>query len=195
MHSSRIGIVRCSGRLEGGGEGVCLGAVCPVGYLPGGCLPRGISNQGFLPEGWGGGLSAFGCLPRSGYLSRRCLSRRCLSRGCLPAGCLPSGVSAWGAFYSGGGYLTRGVFAWGGGCLPLGVCPEGGICLGGVCPGYVCLGGVCLRVCVPGGCKLSPSAKRMTNRCKNITFPQLRLRMVITFYYFTESRQINKKVF
>ena len=59
----------------------------------------------------------------------------------------------------------------------VGVCPERGVCLG-----------VSSRGCLPiGGCVYSsmhwgrhpPPVDRMTDRCKNITFPQLRLRTVI----------------
>ena len=42
--------------------------------------------------------------------------------------------------------------------------------VGGVCPGGVCLGGVCT----------DPPVNRITDRCKNITFPQLLLWTVIT---------------
>ena len=64
MHSSRMRTVRCSGRLGGGGAGVCPGGCLTrggvsdqEGYLPRGqCLPRWVSVQGgFLP---GGELSA-----------------------------------------------------------------------------------------------------------------------------------------
>ena len=80
----------------------------------------------------------------------------CFHRGCLPGGCLPRG------------------------CLP-----SGGVCLGGSAHGDVCLGGsahgdVCLKgVSVHGGVHLPPSVNRITDRCKNITFPLLRFRAVI----------------
>ena len=50
------------------------------------------------------------------------------------------------------------------------------------CSGRVCLGGVCPRVvsarrCLSGGV-YTPTVNRITDRCKNITFPQLRLRTV-----------------
>ena len=83
--------------------------------------------------------------------------------GVCPGGCLPRGLSA------------------------LGVSAYMGVCLGGVClvgclprgmclPGCVCLGGVCLV-----GCTLPPPppVNRMTDACKNITFPQLLLQTVI----------------
>ena len=71
-------------------------------------------------------------------------------------------------------------------------CLLGGVCPGGVCQrgmsaqgvsaqGSVCLRGVCLEgQCIPvcNGADI-PHVDRMTGRCKNITFLQLRLRMVI----------------
>ena len=75
---------------------------------------------------------------------------------CLPGGCLPGEVSA-------------------GVCLERSVCPEEAVCPDGdVCPEGICLprGGVC-----PGGipaCTVAgPPVNRMTERCKNITLPQL----------------------
>ena len=86
-------------------------------------------------------------------LGKGVCARGCLPRGCLPRGCLP------------------------GGCLPGGVCPRG-----------------CLpRGCLPGGgvADASPGPEAdtslwtewLTDRCKNITFPQLRLRAVINIFY------------
>ena len=47
---------------------------------------------------------------------------------------------------------------WAGGCIP--ACTrQKGVCLGGVCPGW---------------CDRHPPVNRMTDRCKNITLPQLR---------------------
>ena len=71
---------------------------------------------------------------------------------CLGGECLPGGLP--------------GVF------LPNGVCLLGCVCLGGV---Y--LGDFCLRGCLPGDCT-HPAVNRMTDRCKNITFLQLRLWVV-----------------
>ena len=54
-----------------------------------------------------------------------------------------------------------------------GVSAQGGVCPGeggstvGVCPGG----------CLPRGCT-PPPVNRITDRCKNITFPYLHLRMV-----------------
>ena len=97
---------------------------------------------------------------------------------CIPVGCIPSAAVAicWG------GCLPRGLSARGG------VCPGGGgVCPGGICPGRGCLSrgvspvGVC-----PGGVYPSmhwgrhPPVDRMTDRCKNITFPQVHLCTVMT---------------
>ena len=63
------------------------------------------------------------------------------------------------------------------GCLP-GVCVCTGLC---VCPGLcVCLGGCLPRGvsaqegCLPGGGVCQTPLNRITDRCKNITLPQLR---------------------
>ena len=54
---------------------------------------------------------------------------------------------------------------------------AGGVCLGGICPGA---GGVCPRGCLPkGGVYPSMWTEWLTDRCKNITFQQLRLQSVI----------------
>ena len=110
---------------------------------------------------------------------------------CIPVGCVPSAAVAvcWGVCPGGclprgntWGMSAQGVSAWGGVCRAgwlLGdVCWEGGCLLGGVCPGG----------CLPRGCVSqhapladTPPVERMTDRCKNITFPQLRLRTVINF--------------
>ena len=91
-------------------------------------------------------------------LKQECIySRMCTVRcsGCL-RGCLPGG-SAWAGVCLGG--LPRG-------CLPRGCLPRG---------------------CLPGGCtppwsqRQNPPVNRITDRCKNITFPQLLLQMVIMF--------------
>ena len=81
---------------------------------------------------------------------------------CIPVGCVP--------YVRCSGRLLGGVCPGGsaqGGCLPGGVCP-GGVSLGGLCPGGVSAaqGGVCLGGCLP--------VNRITDRCKNITSPQLR---------------------
>ena len=76
--------------------------------------------------------------------------------------------------------------------------------LGGVCPGgWGCLprSRVCPGGCLPRGCLSSgecvsqhalgqtPPVDRMANRCKNITFPQLRLRTVITCLTFIRQKR------
>ena len=89
-----------------------------------------------------------------------CLDGVCVQGECLPRGC----VSRMGV------------------CL--GVCVQDG-CLPGVCvwprEGCVCLGAVCLGVYAPIACWDTPPlwTEWLTDRCKNITFPQLRLRAVI----------------
>ena len=81
-----------------------------------------------------------------------------LQQGCIPVGCVSSAA----------------VAVFGEGCLPGGDVHPGGGCL----PGGVCLGrGVC-----QGGEHLPPHRNRMADRCKNITFPQLRLRTVTILY-------------
>ena len=77
-----------------------------------------------------------------------------------------SRVSARGGFPPEGvclGVSVLGCMSGGLGCLPLGVPAQGrGVCLGGVC-----LGGGCI-----------PPVNRITDKCKNITFLQLRLQVV-----------------
>ena len=107
---------------------------------------------------------------------------------CIPVGCVPSAAVA----VSGGGVVCLG------GCLPGGVYPRGvsakeggrgGLPSGGVSaqrgcmPRDVCLG----RGVSVGGIysSLPLPVNRMTDRCKNITFPLLRLRTVMkTSVYF-----------
>ena len=91
-------------------------------------------------------------------------SSRLLGWGCLPGGCLP------------------------GGCLPRGVSAWVGVCLGGICPGGVCPGG-CLSQHALG--QTLPPVDRMTDRCKNIIFPQLRLRTVKMIHYAIVNRETN----
>ena len=57
------------------------------------------------------------------------------------------------------------------------VCPR--MCMSRECPGCVCLGGVTTGVYTPRPRARHPPMNRMTDRCKNITFPQVRLRVVI----------------
>ena len=60
-----------------------------------------------------------------------------------------------------------------GGCLH-----RGGVCQEGSAQGGVCLGGGCLPrgVCIPACTGAAPPVDRMTDRCKNITLPQLHVR-------------------
>ena len=93
---------------------------------------------------------------------------------CIPVGCVPS---ASVAICGEGMCLPRGV------CVCPGVSSRGVVCLVGVCQGG-CLPGGCLPGgCLPRGCVSQhalgqtppPLVDRMTDRRKNITFPQLRL--------------------
>ena len=63
---------------------------------------------------------------------------------------------------------------------------QGGVCLG---MGYVCPGGL------PGGWGVWPESaqclNRITDRSKNITFPQLLLRTVITYHSLVRMRKID----
>ena len=61
-----------------------------------------------------------------------------------------------------------------GGLCPRGSCPGGSLSRGVRCSGVSCLGGS--RVSVQGGLtdRDRPPVNRMTDRCKNITLPQLR---------------------
>ena len=93
---------------------------------------------------------------------------------CIPVECVPSAAVAVCC----GGCLPGGVVCPGGRRQPAG---GGGVCL--VCPEW-CLpggGGFCLGVVRPGGVWQIPPlwTKFLTHACVNITFPQLRLRMVI----------------
>ena len=89
--------------------------------------------------------------------------------GVCPGGCLPGA----GGGVCPGGFLPRGVSAW--------VVSQESVCPGGVSAwGVSHSGGVCLRgVVSEHALRQTPPVNRMTDRCKNITFPQLRLRTVI----------------
>ena len=54
--------------------------------------------------------------------------------------------------------------------LPRDGCLPGGSC----CLGVSMCGGCRPRGCLPGGVCQTPRVNRMTDRCKNITLPQLR---------------------
>ena len=61
---------------------------------------------------------------------------------------------------------------------PLDLCPEDCLCLGrGLCPGGL-----------PD--RDTPPVNRITDRCKNITFPQLRLRALIISCHFSVSEKV-----
>ena len=60
--------------------------------------------------------------------------------------------------------------------------------LGGCMPGGVCLGGSARGVCLPRVVYTHPTVNKITDRCKNITFPKLRLRTVITLLIQGNSR-------
>ena len=108
----------------------------------------------------------------------------CWGRGSVCSGCVcPDGVSSQGVSAQG---VCPGVSARGRGCMTTGCLPREG-CLprgsaGGVCPGECLPGG---SVC-PGegylhrGVWQTPLlwTEFLTHACVNITFPQLRLRMV-----------------
>ena len=169
MHSSRMRTIRCNGRLlvevsargsarreVSGQGGVCTGV----------CLPRGVCQEDVC---------------RKKYLPCGVSAQRLSAWGVCPGGGLPRGVSGGSARV---GHLSRGVFPGGclsRGCLPRGRCLTGGVCLGvsaqGCLPGAVCPGSACQsRGCLPRGCLPDPPlVNRMSDRCKNITFPQLRL--------------------
>ena len=75
---------------------------------------------------------------------------------CIPVGCVPTDCWPYPSMHWAGGSAQGGLP---GGCLPGGCLP------GGVCPG---------RVSVWGGGR-HPSVDRMTDRCKNVTLPQLKI--------------------
>ena len=76
---------------------------------------------------------------------------------CIPVGCVPSAAVA---VYRGGGCLL----------------PVGGLRPGRVsAPGGMSATGGCIPACTGAD---TPPVNRITYRCKNITFPQLRLRTV-----------------
>ena len=81
--------------------------------------------------------------------------------------------------------------------LTAGGCESRGVqrvCVQGVCVQGVCVQGVCvqmgcvwsLEVYTPGPRNRHHPLNRMTDRCKNITIPQLRLRSVTNFDYLMQ---------
>ena len=122
-----------------------------------------VSQHALLEVYLPGGCTCQGCT---------CLKACTCQGGCtclgvyLPGVYLPMGCTCPGEVYLPGGVPARGVPAQGvylpGGCTCQGVYLPGGVpAWGGYLPRY------------------SPSVNRMTDRCKNITYPRLRLRAVI----------------
>ena len=95
--------------------------------------------------------------------------------GVCPGGVCP-GVSAWRG-------VCSGVSAQGEGVYPGGVSAKGD-----VCP----CGGVCIPACT--GVDTPPPVDRMTDKCNNTTFPQLRLRPVIISLFYTLTEQSSMHV-
>ena len=173
----------------------------PVGYVPpthwpsGGCVPYYLSHHAF---------DVGGCLPR-GYLPRGVSAWGCLSGGAMWP--IASCIWCWGCLPR--GCMLR-VSAQGGVC-PGGVCPVG-VCPGGAmwptpsciwCYLYAVLTPTecqhqCSRLysggwsCDPSACwDTTPHVNRVTDRCKNITFLQLRLRAVISVFEWCGKIQRN----
>ena len=93
----------------------------------------------------------------------------------IHVGLCPGGrVSVQGSLSGGGKSMC------GGRSLSAGLCPEGVSVQGSLCTGSLCLGGLCQGV-------QPPPVNRTTDRCKNITFPQLRLRMVKIYFHISVS--------
>ena len=90
-----------------------------------------------------------------------------LNQECIPVGCLSSAGLAVGGGCLSGRCLPRG-------CLPGGVCPSA--CWDSQPPGQT--RGV--SALVHAGIHTPLWTEFLTHACENITFPQLRLRMVIT---------------
>ena len=85
-------------------------------------------------------------------------------------------------------------------CIPVRCVPSAAVAVSMVCLGVVCLGGVFLGcVCLGGvsaygwsaqGVYNLTSVNRITHRCKNITFPQLRLQTVVKHYWTVSNIEI-----
>ena len=93
---------------------------------------------------------------------------------CIPVGCVPSAAVV---VFLVGGVRPAGCL---GGCLP-----GGSVCLGGVYPGVVYLG-----VSSQGRGVHPLWTEFLTHSCENITFPQLRLRVVITYNDYRYSHSL-----
>ena len=124
------------------------GGVCVPACTAQWCLSRVVSAQGVSAQGDvcpGRGVCPGVCLPKGM---------------CLPRGGVCQEVSAQGSVCL-GVCLPRG-------CLPRGPCPWS-VCPGGCLPKGVSTKGVSARGCV----WQTPPMNRMTDKCKNITLPQL----------------------
>ena len=76
-------------------------------------------------------------------------------------------------------------------CIPVGCVPSAAVASPG--EGGICPGGCLPRSCVcPGGVH-HPPVNRISDRCKNITFPQLLLRTVIIGFVQFSSGDIFKE--
>ena len=169
MHSSGMRTARL---LTVSQHALCRGCVSQHALGRGVCVPACTGQGGCVPACTGQG----GCIPA------------CTGWGCVSQHALGRGVSAWGVIARGVS-ARGGVSAWGWGVYP------GGACLGGVYQGVVSAGegSVCQGWCLPRGsaigCMLGgvadtpPRDQRqtpplwiewLTDRCKNITLPQLR---------------------
>ena len=105
-----------------------------------------------------------------------------LKQGCIPVGCVPPACSPYPSMHCMGGvcvyrslHWTGGVYPsmhWAGGCLPrVGCLPRGVSAQCGCLP----RGDLSRGVSASGlGVADTPPVNRMTDRCKNITLPQLR---------------------
>ena len=111
-------------------------------------------------------ISAGGCLP--GGLSSR--GRGVSARGCLPREDVWRWVPARRVCLPGEHVSARGCVCQRG-CIGKGVCLPGRVCL----PWSVSTSEVCLPGCV---CARHTPSEQITDRCKNFTLPQLRLRIV-----------------
>ena len=167
-----------TGSLCLGGEGgLCPGGVSVQGRsCPGGLYPGGLSPGGLCP----GGL----CLNES------------LSRG-LCGGSLCRGLCPWGSLFR--VVSVRRVSVQGG--LYQAVSVQGGLCRRVSARGSLSRG-ISVRGFSVQGISVDrdplPPVNRITDRCKNITFPQLRLRAVmidsVNFNYLQTERPFRKKV-
>ena len=103
------------------------------------------------------------------YFSKNSNNQECILVGCVPSAAVAMSIPACIGHCVSQHALGRGMYPsmhWRGGCFP-----RGSVCPGGVCPGW----------CVPQHpLRQTPPLRTewLTDRYKNITFPQLRLRTV-----------------